>query len=119
MSKCPFSVLINVAPMPLFSKATTWKSILKRANDWHEWVVHQEYLDKENERWVSVIGSHSSLSERGMQIIALTNGKEVVLEGRVMHHCVGTYINNCVKGNSRIFSIRSSEGARGDYSEKK
>jgi hypothetical protein len=36
----------------------------------------------------------------------LTSAYELIEEGKDMHHCVGSYAQNCMDGESRIFSIR-------------
>ena len=46
------------------------------------------------------------------QMIPLTSSWALREEGRVMHHCVGGYVEMCAKGRARVFSIRDLLGHR-------
>lgn len=39
-------------------------------------------------------------------IVPVNSGKDLFLEGKVMHHCVASYADSVVKGKSLIFSVR-------------
>lgn len=39
-------------------------------------------------------------------IVQLKNGKELLEEGQKMHHCVASYVETCLNGNSYIFHIK-------------
>jgi len=52
--------------------------------------------------------------EHGAQwrVIELANSAQLVIEGRALRHCVGSYTSRCISGLSRIWSLRrtSSDG---------
>ncbi len=48
----------------------------------------------------------------GIEIVELTTGAALAEEGIEMRHCVGAYIGRCLSGQSRVLSIRRSEGDR-------
>jgi len=42
------------------------------------------------------------------KIVELTTEKELIAEGKQLHHCVASYANRCFQGHCRIFSLRHS-----------
>ena len=44
----------------------------------------------------------------GYKAVPLTTASELILEGRNMHHCVGTYAQACLEGSSHIYSFRKT-----------
>lgn len=42
------------------------------------------------------------------KIVELTTEKELIAEGKQLHHCVASYANRCFQGHCRIFSLRQS-----------
>ena len=47
-----------------------------------------------------------------LTIVSLTNGAELSLEGNLMNHCVGSYFDDCRRGDAHIVSIRDESGNR-------
>ena len=43
----------------------------------------------------------------------LLSTKELVQEGRQMNHCVGSYANNCQKGNISVWSMQVNDAEAG------
>ena len=44
-----------------------------------------------------------------LRFVALDSGEELYAEGRMMHHCVGTYTADVLRGAARIYSVRAGE----------
>ena len=44
-----------------------------------------------------------------LHFVALDTGEELYAEGRMMHHCVGTYTQAVLNGAARIYSIRAGD----------
>lgn len=51
------------------------------------------------------------VSENG-KLRFLVDEDELVAEGQFMHHCVGSYVGNCVSGHSHIAVVEGSRGGR-------
>ncbi len=47
-----------------------------------------------------------------LTIISLTNSAALYLDGSLMNHCVGSYIDQCRRGGAHIVSIRDASGNR-------
>lgn len=50
--------------------------------------------------------------EIAWHIVELLAAVELSKEGRAMKHCVATYVGRCVRGSSRIWSLREQRGDR-------
>ena len=48
----------------------------------------------------------TTIDETRWTITEILNSAELIFEGKIMKHCVGTYVNRCVKGYSSIWSLR-------------
>lgn len=59
-----------------------------------------KHLEFENENYKIVIPKHC---------------EDLVNEGKNLHHCVGTYINSVIKGNTNIIFIRKKENLEESY----
>ncbi|WP_371329066.1 PcfJ domain-containing protein [Collimonas sp. OK607] len=46
------------------------------------------------------------------QIVELKNPISLLVEGKLMEHCVGGYSENCRAGSSLVFSVRTCTGSR-------
>ncbi len=51
---------------------------------------------------------HDGAREQPCTIEELTFPAQLVAEGKVMHHCVGSYVQACRHGKSAIFSLRTA-----------
>jgi len=79
-----------------------WAAMARRAHEWHEFVVNQEAADKASKQWEPLLGEQSDGDYKAVELV---NGGELHIEGKAMHHCVSSYADQCVKGQTRIFSI--------------
>ena len=77
-------------------------TVTKLSGDWHEAVAANmsgpEY--EFPEPWCP--GGESG----GFDIVPITNSSELYREGKLMHHCVGTYADRVLFGASYVFSVR-------------
>ena len=62
---------------------------------------------KEVIEWPSLIKDTSFVSKDGRyEVVNLRDSKDLVMEGLKMHHCVGSYVDDCLRGTTHIFSFR-------------
>ncbi|MFK7768594.1 MAG: PcfJ domain-containing protein [Mariniblastus sp.] len=63
---------------------------------------------RRNSRWepLGINGIRIENDEGVLSIVELLTGDELVVEGGILKHCVGTYDRHCVRGNSSIWSVR-------------
>lgn len=47
-------------------------------------------------------------SKNGLMIVVPVNAQEILNEGKVLHHCVGTYVDKVIKGETAILFIRNA-----------
>lgn len=99
---------------PNFSiKSRTIESIRQMSIVWHRTV--RDIKKYRQEHWNTIgipefnmtTGSDKNLIE--WKIIELLNGKQLSEEGNAQRHCVGSYVNKCVAGQTSIFSLRSTQ----------
>jgi hypothetical protein len=85
-------------------KGRTLQSLLRQSYEWHK----QAILLRGNQIWKSC-GIREYRIERKEECLLLEElmgSRLLVEEGRIMKHCVGSYIPYCVAGRSAIFSFR-------------
>jgi hypothetical protein len=61
-------------------------------------------------RWRPLVDG-DFVSENGT-LRFLVDEDQLVAEGQFMHHCVGSYVGNCVSGHSHIATVEGSRGGR-------
>lgn len=90
-------------------KNQTWYSLMQQHERWIE-QLNAEQLAKaaeidaltwEGVKWVD-------FDTQGIDIKELTTGLDLRVEGGEMEHCVFSYLNDCVRGRYRVFSLRSN-----------
>jgi hypothetical protein len=103
-------------PLANVPKNATWASIMRAQHEWHaqreererlrreaDERAHQEYLAKRDATtWLSAL---AACEVQGATVTPLVTGKELREEGTRMKHCVGSYVDYCSEGSSRIFAI--------------
>lgn len=101
-------------------KNATWASIMRAQAAWHadletrariqreaDEQANREYLARRDATtWTSAL---PACEVSGASVTPLVTGKELREEGARMHHCVGSYIDLCNRGTSRIFAIRHKD----------
>lgn len=93
-------------------KNATWASMTRQCNEWHQRLREErEALEdaRRSQKWESYL---ESAEIDGYTVRALTNAVELTKEGREMHHCVGSYADDCWEGYYRVFSVVSPTGER-------
>lgn len=95
---------IVTLPMTFSFAGRTVKSIIDFSNKWHE-----EQIKKSNKKitWPGLTINDYSYEDKDniWEIKQLKTQKELVNEGRKMHHCVASYEKYCVEGKCGIFNV--------------
>lgn len=100
------TALISVGVVNLGPIARLWPTLVGRSR-----LEHKAWWDQlRGKSWPSVIGAPFECED--CKVVALTRPEELLEEGEAMGHCVGTYIQDCLNGESFIFSIRRNDGTR-------
>jgi len=108
----------DAPPPPLLSipKNATWASLMRAQHEWHAQRAERERLRREADARVhaawqakrDAITWESALDAcevDGVHARPLVSGKDLRTEGTEMNHCVGSYVEACERGNSRIFAL--------------
>lgn len=93
-----------------------WTYLEKLCREWHERYPKFFYED-----YISDLPSWNCIAADYLQewlatlppnnpyiIVPLTTPQQLLEESEVMRHCVATYLENCLGGDTRIFSIREA-----------
>ena len=96
---------------PLFKgwnfKGATPESVKKRMDQWKEYYLDYLKAQKKSRLPVAdVDGFELFQNEVFYEIKQLKSATELVKEGRAMSHCVGSYVNNTLKMQTTIWSLR-------------
>lgn len=102
-------------------KNMTWPAVMRAQHHWHataaaraearraaDRVAYARHLAKlRAQTWDSLLNTYQV---EDVTCRPLLSGKALLAEGRQMAHCVGGigYIESCVQGTSRIFSLRNT-----------
>ena len=104
--------------------ATTYRGLLRGVQDWHNRRVHEQILDRievekaENDgmirKWKSYIPMKNIeiSDDLAVTVMPLVTLIDLYREGMEMNHCVGSYGNQCISGQSRIFAILGDDNIR-------
>jgi hypothetical protein len=85
-------------------KGVSWRSLRRRSEAWHRALLIT--VDPATDvRWQALLPEH-----RVGELVAveLDCGHLLAEEGLEQRHCIGTYVNACSSGASRVFSLRRS-----------
>lgn len=84
-----------------------WDWFIRQQREWHETLnlrERQKLKDKtKHEFWDSLL---EEIIIDNYKIVSIVDSYSLIDEGKDMHHCVATYADRCLKGLSRIFSVR-------------
>jgi hypothetical protein len=108
-------------PQPHFSmKSRSIARLLEQVDRWHAQLAKETRLPAGH--WpASGIGEfdEEEVLDDGRKIRwairELLSARELVVEGRLMNHCVATYAQNCQSGKTSVWSLRLEDGRGGDY----
>lgn len=107
-------------PLTVVAKGMTWSTIMRAQRAWHaqreareqarreaDKLAYEAFLARQAEKtWDSALGAMDIL---GVRVEPLLTGKLLQEEGARMSHCVADYVDVCVKGQSRIFSLQDGD----------
>ena len=94
-------------------KNSTWLSLKRRSEIWHEEVWQREQAEEANAAWESLL---EETVIDGLKIKPLVTGHDLYKEGREMRHCVSSYTWRCLNDGYRIFSLLEANGTRSTLS---
>lgn len=83
-----------------------WAWFMRQQEEWHRTITERQKAKTNNEKWESAL---EEFKMKGYNIVPLIETHQLIDEGKAMHHCVGSYVRQCLDGSSRIFSIRKGE----------
>jgi hypothetical protein len=83
----------------------TLNSIIQLTNEWHEEVQKQKGVVYSEWGGIPVQDWELEINGGKWNITQILNSKKLLHEGRVMRHCVGSYVNVCRIGASGIFTV--------------
>jgi hypothetical protein len=98
-----------------------WAYLEKSSEEWHERDESYDFYDvhiSEYPSWNCVVEDHHqewcSVIPPGnpYKLIPLISPQQLLAETKAMHHCVVTYLGNCIDGGTRIFSVRDYRNIR-------
>ena len=78
----------------------SWQSLVRRAEDWRRRCVHSLHLDV----WQTVLDTE--LLHDGLHVLELLSPGAIEDEARAMRHCIDGYVDDCLDGIYRVFSIQ-------------
>ena len=107
-------------------KNSTWRSLKRRSDKWHEGFRRPEVRDNLREAREALAGNENAAWESllgetvidGLKVTPLVTGMALYNESLEMRHCVITYAPHCVNEGWRIFSLEEAGGARSTLSLK-
>ena len=86
-----------------------YRNLSRRARDERDRIEAEaqaaEALARER-RWLEGLKPYR---DGGFEVVELTDAVTLADEGAAMRHCVGTYADRCLRGNTRIFSVRKAD----------
>ena len=94
-------------------KGRSINKLIQQVDNWHEELTGLE--DVPLEKWRSSgfrefehVGFDPEM-KRNLQwtINELTTSAQMYVEGRIMHHCAGSYVKNCASGEKSVWSLRA------------
>ena len=87
---------------PAVLKGATWRSLRRRSDAWHRALLITVDRSKDV-RWPALLPQYRTGS---FLAVELDSGFLLAEEGLEQRHCIGTYVNACSSGASRVFSLR-------------
>ena len=85
-------------------KGASWRSLCRRSDLWHRQLLIK--VDPATDvRWPALLPRHALGS---FDAIELDSGALLAEEGLEQRHCIGSYVNACSSGASRVFSLRQN-----------
>lgn len=105
----------NDPPEPGFSlRGRTPETLLRRISEWHAMLTRLARKSRSTwesagiEGWDNVCKDPLGSGTCHWKVVELLDSLSLQEEGRQLRHCVGSYQDACVKGDTAIFSLRVS-----------
>ncbi len=89
----------------LYTKMIEWHRKLNSKRSSLEWEPSPSFQPLEIIKEKTI---NNSVVTINYKIVELTTEKELIAEGKQLHHCVASYAKKCFQGYCRIFSLRIS-----------
>jgi hypothetical protein len=89
-----------------FSPDMSWATVRRENNLWHEAIAK---CKSSGSRYKIPAPWLPTGHANGFSIVPLDSAKKLWKEGRVMHHCVGSYDQRVAKGVCYIYSVRQGD----------
>jgi hypothetical protein len=107
-----------IATKPVLDKNQTkqgWNWLEKSSEEWHQldelYGLSEEQIN-EYPSWCCALTERIQLRlsvippGNPYRVLPLTTPRQLLEESKMMHHCVVTYLDDCIRGYVRIFSVR-------------
>lgn len=114
-----------IATKPMLDKNQRkrgWAYLEKTSQEWHKLNAVDEHYGtdiSEYPSWKCLIEDHQDAwlamfpRDTPYKLVSLTTPQQLRDESKAMHHCVYTYVESCIDGGTRIFSVcDASNGLR-------
>ena len=101
-----------LAHLDTFNPRWTLAQVRAKEQAWHEALALAELPKRLGATPDAVIDYDplpTAWERDGYRFAALRTGRDLLLEGAAMHHCVGSYWRQVASGRSRIYSIRAGK----------
>lgn len=100
------TALVSVGVVNLGPIARVWPTLVGRSR-----IENKAWWDQlRGKNWPAVIDVPFECED--CEVVALASPEQLVEEGKVMGHCVGSYVHSCLDGKAFIFSVRRKDGLR-------
>ena len=96
-------------------KGRTASSVVKLSNEWHLQMQRAKLGHHIQWRGLGIADWAFEDKSEFWEVVELRDNKELVNEGRKQKHCVYSYVQRCVQGQSFIFSLRAYRKVAADY----
>lgn len=111
------NVLVNQGPEQpnLSMHGRNPMTLINQVEKWHGELSRQSKRRNNYTAWSScgIKGFFKESKDETVHIIELLDSKQLDLEGKLMHHCVGSYTNSCSTGLCAIYSLRKDHKING------
>jgi hypothetical protein len=90
-------------------KGRSMENLITEINDWHNELAAKEFRKKYDDvkfEVASIKDYTFEKSENKLIIKQLSSGYELFMEGKLLHHCVFSYLRLCITNKCKIFSLR-------------
>lgn len=98
----PAGDMADFARSPTFNPRWTWQQASAAQERWHEQLARAKYGDEK----VDASPFPDEFAIGGYDFVALRTPLDLWAEGHALHHCVGSYGDDLVKGMCRLISLR-------------